>query len=72
MTGNAFLAPSKTKLFGGGRFDINLINIAAYICCEIEAHFVSVRQHFWLLSDNGDIDIAQFVAFAGNHGDNRG
>ena len=67
MTGDTLFATNKTQFFRGSRFDIQLIQLAIYICTEVFAHSFQVRQHLRLFGNYSDICIAQLIAFCIHH-----
>ena len=66
LSGNTFASTRKPEFFRGGCFHGNGIKVYLQVLCDIFTHLFYVWQHFGSLSNDGDINICDTVAFLGN------
>jgi hypothetical protein len=62
MGGNAFFAPSKAKLFGRSRFDVDLFWVNVEVIGDTDTHSLNMRGHFGGLGHNGNVSVAKHIA----------
>ncbi len=52
--------------FGGGRFHVDVVHMAAEILSDKDAHLRNMRQHFRRPGNNRDVDVAERIALGLN------
>ena len=63
MHSDTFFTSDKPELFGGSGFNVHLVQINLKIRSNQRAHRFNMRRHFWRLSNDGVVDIADLPAF---------